>query len=126
MTAQRYQYGNLTLRKRMKGPNVWQFRWTEKGRQKSILVGTVGKLPTRADAERAVEHLRMKLNAQNPQHQFHAFTVGALIDRFIEEELPKNRRFVTQSGYRTYFDRHIRPKWGSLFLDKVDPMPVSD
>ena len=25
----RYQYGNLTLRKRKKGPNVWQFRWME-------------------------------------------------------------------------------------------------
>jgi hypothetical protein len=23
----RYQYGNLTLRKRKKGPDVWQFRW---------------------------------------------------------------------------------------------------
>lgn len=34
MAAQKYQYGNLSLRKRRKGPDVWQFRWTENGRQK--------------------------------------------------------------------------------------------
>ena len=63
----RYQYGNLTIRKRKKGPNVWQFRWMENGRLKSVLIGTVEKLPTQADAERAVEHLRIKINAQGPQ-----------------------------------------------------------
>ena len=42
----RYQYGNLTVRKRKKGPNVWQFRWMENGRPKSVLIGTVEKLPT--------------------------------------------------------------------------------
>ena len=41
----RYQYGNLTVRKRKKGPDVWQFRWTENGRLKSVLIGTVEKLP---------------------------------------------------------------------------------
>lgn len=126
MTAQRYQFGNLTLRRRNKGPNVWQFRWTENGRLKSVLVGTVEKYPAKADAQRAVEHLRIKINAQNPQQQFHAVTVGGLIDRFVKEELPKERRFQTQSGYRTYFNHHIKPKWGELFLNKVDPMPVAD
>jgi hypothetical protein len=59
----RYQFGNLTVRKRKKGPNVWQFRWLEDGKPKSVLIGTVEKLPTHADAERAVEHLRIKINA---------------------------------------------------------------
>ena len=76
----RYQYGNLTLRKRKKGPDVWQFRWMQNGKAKSVLIGTVNKCPTQADAERAVEHLRIKLNGQNPQSQFHAVTVGGLID----------------------------------------------
>jgi hypothetical protein len=62
----RYQYGNLTIRKRKKGPDVWQFRWTENWKPKSVLIGTLEKLPTLADAERASEHLRIKINAQNP------------------------------------------------------------
>ncbi|MGH9438222.1 MAG: hypothetical protein ACRD22_10080 [Terriglobia bacterium] len=65
MTA-RYQYGNLTTRKRKKEPDVWQFRWMETGKLKSVLIGTVQKYPTQADAERAVEHLRIRINAENP------------------------------------------------------------
>ena len=122
----RYQYGNLTLRKRKKGPDVWQFRWMENGKPKSVLIGTTKKYPTHTDAERAVEHLRIKINNQTPQSQFHAVTVGGLIDRFVQEELPNGRRFQTQSEYRTYFNRYIRPRWGGLLLEEVDPMPVSD
>lgn len=122
----RYQFGNLTLRKRKKGPHVWQFRWMENGKPKSVLIGTIKKYPTEADAERAVEHLRIKINQQTPQAQFHAVTVGGLIDRFVQQELPNGRRFQTQSKYRTYFNRYIRPQWGDLLLENVDPMPVSD
>jgi integrase len=68
----------------------------------------------------------IKINEQSPQSQFHAVTVGGLIDRFVQQELPNGRRFQTQSEYRTYFNRYIRPQWGSLLLEKVDPMPVSD
>ena len=85
----RYRYGNLTLRKRKKGPDVWQFRWMENGRPKSVLIGTVEKLPTKADAQRAAERLRMEINAQNPQREFHSVTVGALIERFMKENAPK-------------------------------------
>jgi len=75
----------LTLRKRAKGPDVWQFRWMENGKPKSVLIGTVERYPAQADAERAVEGLRMKINAPNPQEQFRAVTVAALIDRFMGE-----------------------------------------
>jgi hypothetical protein len=76
----RYQYGNLTVRKRRRGADVWQFRWTENGRPKSVLIGTLETLPTQADAERAVEHLRMRINAASPQQGFHVATMGGLID----------------------------------------------
>src|SRR5215469_5560512 len=95
----RYQYGNLTVRRRKKGPDVWQFRWMEHGKPKSVLVGTVEKLPTEADAERAVEHLRIKINAHVPQRQFHSATVGALIDRFMEQQVPKHCRKLTATVY---------------------------
>ena len=110
----RYQYGNLTVRKRKKGPNVWQFRWMENGRPKSVLIGTVEKLPTQADAERAVEHLRIKINAQNPQQQFHAVTVGALVDRYKSEEMSGQCAAKTQpSRYRGILKNWICPKWGT-------------
>jgi len=126
MTA-RYQYGDLRIRPRKKGPDVWQFRYfDEKGDRVPVLIGTIEKLPTRAEAERAVEHFRMKINSQNPQQQFHRVTVGGLIDRFMAEYAPKHCRLNTQKCYRGAFDKHVRPRWGNEFVDSVRTMAVQD
>jgi len=122
----RYQYGDLRIRKRNRGPDVWQFRYFENGKRKSVLVGTVEKLPTEADAQRAVEHRRIEINSQNAQKQFHSVTVGALIERFMEQHVPKHCRKLTASVYRSLFETHIRPKWGSEFLHNVRPMGVCE
>ncbi len=118
----RYQYGDLRIRKRNKGPDVWQFGFIENGKRKSVLVGTVEKLPTRADAERAVEHRRMEINAQNPQQQFHAVTVQGLAERYKKEELPS--RYSTRVSYLSYLNVHIIPKWGTVRLEAVQPLAV--
>jgi len=120
----RYQRGNLTIRKRNTRSDVWQFRWMEDGRQKSVLVGTVDKLPTRADAERAVDHLRLRINSGNPQQQFHSVTVGSLIDRYLEEEIPRRVREDTASTYRGILKNWIRPRWGDQFLEDVKAVRV--
>jgi len=122
----RYQYGNLTLRKRKKGPDVWQFRWMENGKPKSVLIGTVDKYPTQADAERAAEHLRITINAENPQQNSHSVTVGALIDRFMEEYAPKRCRLLTQKVYRSLFENHIRPRWGKENVTHVKTIGVEN
>jgi len=122
----RYQYGNLTLRKRTKGPDVWQFRWMENRKPKSVLVGTVDRYPNQADAERAIEHLRIKINAENSQQQFHHFTVGALIDRFMEEYTPKRCRENTRKNYLSLFKNHVRPKWGEEFVQNVKTMAIEN
>ena len=93
----RYQYGDLRIRKRKHGPGVWQYRYFEDERRKSVLVGTVEKLPTRAHAERAVEHRRMEINAHNPQQQFHLVTLRGLAERYKKEELPA--RYATRVSY---------------------------
>jgi integrase len=118
----RYQYGDLRIRKRNKGPDVWQFRYIENGRRKSVLVGTVEKLPTKAHAERAVEHRRIQINAENPQQQFHAVTVGALIDRYTSEEMVSSVREDTADSYRGILKNWIRPIWGDQRLESVKTM----
>jgi len=122
----RYQYGNLTVRKRKKRPDVWQFRWTENGRSKSMLIGTVENLPTLADAERAVEYHRIKINAANPQQQFHPVSVGALTDRFMQEYVPKRCRDYTRKNYESLFKNHIRPRWAVEPVQAVKTMAVED
>lgn len=57
-----YQYGTLMPELRKRGPNVWTYRFSERNNDKrvrrKVIVGTLDDLPTRADAERASEHLR--------------------------------------------------------------------
>ncbi len=122
--ATRYQYGNLTRRKRRKGPDVWQFRWYENGKMTSVLIGTIAKLPRKADAERAVESLRMRINKRNSQQAFHSVTVNALVDRYKQEEL--SERHSTRVSYLSNLDGHILPRWGTTFLEEVYPMDVED
>jgi integrase len=89
-----------------------------------VLVGTIEKLPTKADAERAIEHLPHTINEQNPQAQFHAVTVAALIDRIMNQPVPKHCRKLTASVYRSLFATHIRPKWENELVENVKPMDV--
>ena len=121
MTA-RYQYGDLIKRKRKKGPDVWQFRYAENGRRKSVLVGTVAKLPTKADAIKAIEHRRMEINSENPQQRFHSVTVQGLAEWYKEEELPT--RYSTRVSYLSYLNCHIIPRWRAVHLEGVRPLDV--
>jgi len=119
----RYQYGTLTLRKRKMGPHVWQWRYLEGGRRKAVLIGTTDRLPTKAAALRALESHRLKLNADNPQTQFRAISLAALIDRYISEELEQVRH-DTQVSYRAFLNKWIRPRWGEMVLSAIKPIPV--
>ena len=81
-----YQFGNLRRKKRAKGSDTWKFRYyesTEHGtlRRKSCIVGTVEKYPTKAHAQKAVEALLLKLNAETPQQRMAVVTFGAICDR---------------------------------------------
>lgn len=124
--ATRYRQGNLTVRKRKNGPDVWQFRWYEGGRPKSVVIGTVKDLPTKAAARRVVEAHRLRINEDNLQQQFHTVTVNTLADRFESEYVPKRCRKLTGDTYRSILKNHIRPKWGDVQLRKVKTMAVED
>jgi integrase len=91
-----------------------------------MLIGTLDKLPNQADAQRAVEYLRIKINSTHPQAPFHAATVGALIDRFMQEYAPKRCRDFTRKNYLSLFKNHIRPRWAGELIENVKAMAVED
>jgi len=122
MKTRRYQYGDLRLRKRKNGPDVWQFRYFENGRRKSVLIGTVTKLPTKADAIKSIEHRRMEINSDNPQQGFHVVTVQGLAERYKGEELPS--RYSTRVSYLSFLNGYIIPRWGAVRLEAVRPLEV--
>jgi excisionase family DNA binding protein len=106
----RYQHGTLTRSKRKRGPDVWQWRWSEKGSRLSIIIGTVEKFPNRAAAMRAADVLRLKVNLENPQSKLQNFTVGTLIDRYVAEEIQPTIRADTALSYRGILQNWIRPQ----------------
>lgn len=116
----RYQHGNLQLDKRRNGPDVWVYRWreygpTEKVNRRGEMVGTIEQYRTKAEALRACEHLQLTANSENPTSRIIGF--GALLDRYIAEEMPE--RHSTNLAYRSYIETHIRPKWADWPLRKL-------
>lgn len=128
MNRRRYQYGSLTKRNNMLSEDVWQFRFyetTPEGRRyrRSTSVGTVTQYPTKTDALRIIEPLRLRLNLH---HRFgRPVSVDALVGRYVEHELPE-RRHSTQQSHSSTLNRWIRPRWGDYLLEQVKPVAVEE
>jgi len=108
--------------------DIWQFRFYEttlEGRRyrRSTSVGTVTQYPTKTDALRIIEPLRLRLNLH---HRFgRPVSVNALVGRYVEHELP-DRRHSTQQSHSSTLNRWIRPRWGDHLLEQVKPVAVEE
>ncbi len=123
----RYQDGSLRLKERKNGPSAWEFRYyvigaNGKNERRCWTVGNKSKYPTLAAARKAVQGFLLKLNAESPQATATMPTLGTIIDRYIEDELPA--RYATGISYRSNLNGYIRPKWGDYPLNKLKPMPI--
>ena len=113
-------------RKRSRGEDAWQFRFyetTKEGlrRRRARTIGTIAQYATRADALRAIELFRRRLNLK---HRFpRPTTIRALADRYIEQELP-GLRYSTQRSYLSALNQWIVPHWGDCLLEELKPVPV--
>jgi integrase len=133
----RYQFGCLELRS-----NVWSFRFREGGPEghrskKRVRVGTLAQYPTAAEALRAAEGLRLKVNQESPLDQ--SITFGGLVDRFIDDErlleITGRRpgeapghglRYSTARSYLSVLEGHIKQRWSSTALNKMRPLAIHD
>jgi integrase len=125
-TRSRYQFGSLRRKKRIKGPDAWEFRYYEQiggnRQRRHITVGTIEQYRNESDARRAVSGLLLKLNSEVPQAG--AVMFAALVERYVEDELPE--RFSTRSSYLSALNKYIRPKWADFPLDRIRPMAVEE
>jgi hypothetical protein len=99
---QRYQFGSIELKERKKGPAVWALRYREHlsdgtNCHKSLIVGTVEQHATESQARKAAQALLLRINTENPNGGL--VTFGAVIDRYLAEELPE--RHSTARGYQS-------------------------
>ena len=129
----RYQYGSVEINKRVKGPDVWIYRWwepTSEGHKKrrGFTVGTVDEYKTEAHALKAAEGMRLIINDGVTSRKPVLF--GGILDRFLfeqkQEEEAEQITHNTFVPYRSMISQHIRPKWGELHVQHVRPALVQD
>jgi len=129
----RYQYGSVEIDKRVKGPDVWIYRWwetTSDGRKKrrGFTVGTVEEYKTEAHALKAAEGMRLLINGGVASRAPVLF--GGVLDRFLlEQQQEQDAEQITHStfaSYRSMISQHIHPKWGEVYLQDVRPALVQD
>jgi integrase len=106
---------------------VYVYRWRERRpdggtTKRSVEIGPVGKLKTEANAWRAIEHMKIAVNAENPVG--HAITFGALVDRYITQVLPLKTRLSTRTFYLPWLNNYIKPRWGDYAVSDVKAFPV--
>src|SRR6185437_15212156 len=124
-SRKRYQFGSLTIKRRTKTVDVWEFRYYEAtadgaSRRRAVTIGTVKQYPTRAQAMKAVEAIRLRLNSESLLGP--PVSVACLIEKYTEQELPE--RYSTRKSYLAVLHRWIGPKWGEYKLHDVKAVAV--
>jgi integrase len=121
----RVQFGWLDMKTRKRGPSIWVLRYRETQSEskrivRSISIGNKEQYPTEAHARKASMSLLLAINAENSTEV--PVTLGAVIDRYLAEELPA--RHSTARAYRSWLNLHIKPKWRDFPIGHVKPVLV--
>jgi len=121
------QQGSLIRTYRKRGPDVWQFRWADRGPfgkriYRRRVIGTVCQYPDADSARKAVTGLLRELNANALQRCQLPMTIAEVCDHFVQRELSKEnswRSYSTKKTYKAYLKRWVIPHWGVRRLSEV-------
>jgi integrase len=106
---------------------VWEFRYYEtdstgQRKRQSVILGDRNLYTTETLARKATQALLLRLNDESPRAEVEAASFGALLDRYIEQEL--SERYSTRKSHLSNIRVHIRPRWGEYPVDKLKPMAM--
>ena len=126
------QRGSLALVSRKEGPDVWQFRWSEKDLhgariQRKRVIGTVERYPDGAAARTAMTIVLAELNSGKARMSCGSITVAQLCDHFEQRELARDntwRSYSTKKTYQAYLTRWVLPHWRHYELAEVRTIQV--
>ena len=123
----RFQQGSLFKTTRKGCSDVWVFRWYDYSSGKRIykkqIIGGVGQIRSRREAEKAVVALRSSINVAIGTPQ----TICDLAAHYRVHELTTEKKsFSTIDNHRHLFKRYIEPRWGSHRLGAVRTMEVEE
>ena len=102
-----------------------------------MIIGNVEQYKTEAQALRASEGIRMRVNQAGPHPQPTSF--AALVDRFILEEIANKKpigietqieegglAYSTTISYLSMLNTHIKPRWKDYLVSNVKPALVQE
>src|SRR6266699_4461011 len=126
------QRGSLALVSRKEGPDVWQFRWSEKDLhgariQRKRVIGTVERYLDEAVARSAIAVLLAEINSDKVRMGPRSITVAQLCDHFEQRELTRDntwRSYSTKKTYQAYLTRWVLPHWRHYELAEVRTIQV--
>jgi len=126
------QQGSLIRSARKRGPDVWQFRWADRGPYgkriyRTRVIGTVCQYPEADSARKAVTGLLREISPNPLQRSSLPMTISELCDHFVQRELTNDntwRSYSTKKAYKAYLRGWIIPHWGTAPLSEVRTMGV--
>lgn len=142
-TRTRYQNGSIRRVSRKSGADVWEYRYrnhAEPGSPMRQITLSTLEYPTERKALVHLQEMVLRINGPEAYRAQNTPTVGLVIERFIKderiEEILKQKpgettikdgfSYSTASGYRSYLNNHIKPRWGSKPLAAVKPLEVAE
>lgn len=135
MKRSHYQFGTLYLEPRKNSPDVWVYRWRELNEQgkrqlRKKVVGTILEYRTQAEAQHAVDPIRLSVNQHTSGHSAAPRTMRKLVEHYRLKEVPmdthEGKRRSTKLGYISNLNHHIVPRWGEYAPDCVSTIEVED
>jgi integrase len=126
------QRGSVIQTNRKQGPDVWQFRWSEKNLNghrvyRKRVIGTVEQYADAAAVRHAASDLLSDVNLRSRQDRIGSITIDQLCEHFEQSEIRSGVSLwsiATQKTYRGYIRRWIRPRWGSRSLEEIKAVEV--
>ena len=121
------QQGSLIRADRQHGPDVWEFRWRERGpdgkrKHRRIVLGTIEQLADETAARQSVAALRLDINLGDARLKTRSTTISELADHYRQRELKSDtiwKTYSTRVTYEGYLNKWILPRWGSYPLTEV-------
>lgn len=117
----RYQQGSIRKVRRAKG-FAWEFRYyvNENGKRKLRAETFDPKIyRTESDVRKALEPQILRLNRGTNYGLSSGITFGALLDRYVAEEMPSRKS--TRESYLSLIRNHLRPQWRGHLLLEIKP-----
>lgn len=130
----RYQNGTLERMTRKSGPDIWTYRWVERGsgKRRRVRLGTTKELATMQAVKKAADGYRLSANRESDAVT--QVTMAAVLDRYEREMVEPSIKVplgavddgrissLTAKAYRSYLRGWICPRWGNyLITDLAKP-----